>query len=92
MTLGFAIEVTAEAFMNQCAETATIARGFGIDAANSDQAFVKRFVSNVFIGLPWPINTAGIFAIRILFLPRIQCTRFTNKNARPLELTRGRAL
>ena len=67
MTLGFAIEVTAEAFMNQCAETATIARGFGIDDANSDQALVKRFVSIVFIGLPWPINTAGIFAIRILF-------------------------
>src|ERR1019366_3364766 len=54
--------VTADAFVNQCAETARIARGFGSAAPNADHAVVYSLVSNVFIGLPCPKNTAGVNA------------------------------
>ena len=92
MTLGFSIEVTAEAFINQCAETAMIARGFGIDVANSDHALVNRFVSSVFIGLPCPINTAGIVAIRILFRSEINLPAGKIKTPALWKLSKERAL
>ncbi|HJV52338.1 MAG TPA: hypothetical protein VJ652_12795, partial [Noviherbaspirillum sp.] len=46
--------------INQCAEMASTARGRGSARPNSRHAAVNRLVSNVFIGLPCPINAAGI--------------------------------
>ncbi len=40
MVRGAAIAVTAEALMNQCADTHTMARGRGIDVANAAHASV----------------------------------------------------
>ena len=51
--------VTAVPRVDQWAEIARIARGVGIDRANSCQAMVKRLCSSVFIGLPCPMNTAA---------------------------------
>src|SRR4051794_11995329 len=60
MVRGSAMAVTADAWTNQCADTARMARGRGSVAASTAQASVHRFRSRVFIGLPCPMNTAGI--------------------------------
>src|SRR5690242_16172049 len=62
MVRGFSIAVTAVAPKNQCAETTRIARGRGSCRPKSRHACVKPFCSSVFIGLPWPMNNAGIRA------------------------------
>jgi hypothetical protein len=60
MVRGRGIAVTAVALMYQCAETTRMARGFGTAAPNARQASVYRLVSRAFIGLPCPMNAAGI--------------------------------
>src|SRR4051812_15800749 len=60
MTRGCRIAVTAVPLMNQCADTARMARGRGNAAPRSRQAWVKAFISSVFIGEPCPMNAAGI--------------------------------
>src|SRR5690348_15697691 len=60
MVRGLDIAVTAVALMYQCAETTRIARGRGTAAPNARHAAVYRLCSSVFIGLPWPMNAAGI--------------------------------
>src|ERR1041385_2617045 len=67
MVLGRAIAVTAVAPMNQCAEITRKARGFGSCKPIERHASVKPFTSNVFIGLPWPINKAGIVIMAGLY-------------------------
>src|SRR6476646_1502423 len=52
--------VTAVAPKYQCAETTRIARGRGSLRPRSRQAMVKPLRSSVFIGLPWPMNNAGM--------------------------------
>ena len=52
--------VTAVPLMYQCAEIASTARGRGRLAPNARHAAVKRLVSSVFIGLPWPMKAAGM--------------------------------
>jgi hypothetical protein len=58
--------VTAVAPMNQCAEMTSSARGRGNWLPNSRHPLVKPFSSSVFIGLPWPMKTAGILLMRQL--------------------------
>src|SRR3546814_4868960 len=60
MTRGWAMAVTAVAFVYQCAEMHSTARGAGTQPPNVRQASVKRLCSSVFIGLPCPTNPAGI--------------------------------
>lgn len=60
MVRGLAIAVTAVAPMYQCADTTRSARGFGSLVPMSRHAFVYRFDSSVFIGLPWPMNSTGM--------------------------------
>jgi dihydroflavonol-4-reductase len=47
----------------QCAEIATIARGRGSDAPSAFQSSVHLLVTSAFIGLPWPMNSAGIRSV-----------------------------
>ena len=61
MVRGFGIAVTAVALIHQCAEITRMARGRGTDAPRLRQARVYRLISRAFIGLPWPMNAAGIF-------------------------------
>ena len=61
---GFA-SASRGALMYQCADTARIARGRGMDSPNARHASVYRFWSSVFIGEPWPKNTAGILRFAI---------------------------
>src|SRR3954469_19509442 len=65
MVRGRGIAVIAVALMYQCAEITRIARGRGTDAPNACQASVYRLRSRVFIGLPWPMNAAGIVGASI---------------------------
>src|SRR4051812_24783849 len=65
IVFGIFIAVTAVALMYQCAETARIARGRGNDVANPRQASVYALCSNAFIGVPWPMNAAGIKSVVI---------------------------
>src|SRR6185369_6397903 len=60
MTLGLAIAVTAVAWMNQCAEIASTARGRGSARPRARHDWVKTFSSSVFIGEPWPMNAKGM--------------------------------
>ena len=60
MVRGRGMAVTAVALMYQCADTTRIARGRGAARPKACQAWVYRLVSSAFIGLPWPMNTAGI--------------------------------
>jgi hypothetical protein len=46
--------------VSQCAEIQTIALGRGSFLPNASQDRLKSLSSMVFIGEPWPINTAGI--------------------------------
>jgi hypothetical protein len=57
---GCAMAVTAVALMYQCAEMTSTARGRGTVSPSTRHALVKRLRSNVFIGLPCPMNAAGI--------------------------------
>ena len=52
--------------MYQCAEIISTARGRGVVLPSSAHDAVKRFVSSVFIGLPWPMNTAGMRALAFM--------------------------
>src|SRR3954471_11771714 len=60
MVRGRGIAVIAVALMYQCAEITRIARGRGTDAPKARHASVYRLRSRVFIGLPWPMNAAGM--------------------------------
>jgi hypothetical protein len=60
MVRGASMTVTAEPFVHQWAEMETMAFGLGSVAANSIHARVKRLSSRVFMGLPWPMNAAGM--------------------------------
>jgi hypothetical protein len=60
MVRGRGMAVTAVALMYQCADTTRIARGRGTARPKACQAWVYRFVSTAFIGLPCPMNAAGI--------------------------------
>ncbi len=62
--------VTAVAPKYQWAETTSSARGRGSVRPSDFQASVKPFRSSVFIGLPWPMNSAGIRPATIMPLPR----------------------
>ena len=54
--------------MYQCAETARIADGVPTDSPNSLHVSVYRLCSRVFIGLPWPMKTAGIELMLPIYL------------------------
>src|SRR3954452_23192325 len=60
MVRGRGIAVIAVALMYQCAEITRIARGRGTDPPKARHASVYRLRSRVFIGLPWPMNAAGM--------------------------------
>ena len=64
MVRGLDIAVTAVALMYQCALMARMARGRGKSrsalAPKSRHAAVCRLTSKPFIGLPCPMNAAGI--------------------------------
>src|SRR3954471_13908867 len=66
MVRGRGIAVTAVACTYQCADTTRIARGRGTFSPNARQAWVYRFFSSAFIGLPWPKNAAGMTVMRPL--------------------------
>src|SRR5690606_19021179 len=66
MVRGMRIAVTAVAPKNQWAETIRMARGRGKAAPSVRQPCVYRFVSRVFIGLPCPMNSAGLFITTLL--------------------------
>ena len=57
------IAVTAVAPMYQCADTVRMARGRGSSVPSARQARVKPFSSSAFIGLPWPMKSAGMRVI-----------------------------
>src|SRR5206468_5775182 len=69
ITRGFGIAVTAVPLMSQCAEMQRIARGRGNDCPKLRHAAVKRLSSRVFIGLPCPMNAAGMGAL----MDRLSC-------------------
>ena len=46
------LNLAAALKLDEAAETARIARGFGTDAPNARHASVKRLRSSAFIGLP----------------------------------------
>src|SRR6478735_3517782 len=60
MVRGRVIAVTAVALMYQCALITRMARGRGTDWPKERQLDVYRLSSNAFIGLPCPMNAAGI--------------------------------
>jgi hypothetical protein len=62
MVRGVPIAVTAVPVTNQCAEMDRTARGRGIRAPMAVHAAVYAFVSNAFMGLPWPKKIAGMRA------------------------------
>ena len=64
MVRGRGMAVTAVALMYQCADTTRIARGRGTARPKACQAWVYRLVSSAFIGLPCPMNAAGISSLR----------------------------
>src|SRR6185369_9710476 len=70
MVRGLAIAVTAVDPINQCADTTRMPRGLPITVPMRFQALVKPLSSNVFIGLPWPINKAGIRCVLVSFMLR----------------------
>ena len=63
MVRGRGMAVTAVALMYQCALTTRMARGRGTASPNARHAAVYLFTSSAFIGLPWPMNAAGIVAV-----------------------------
>ena len=69
MVRGRAMAVAAVAPMNQCAEITSSARGCGSVCPSRRHALVKSLSSSVFIGLPWPMNSAGILSLVIGALP-----------------------
>jgi hypothetical protein len=73
MTRGFCIAVTALPLMNQCAEIASTARGGGSVRPSSRHVAVKRLFSNVFMGLPWPMNAAGILVTGLIIRRTSNC-------------------
>src|ERR1017187_1342011 len=60
MVRGLTMAVTAVKSVYQCAEMQRTARGRGNKRPTDCQALVKRLSSRAFIGLPWPMNRAGI--------------------------------
>jgi hypothetical protein len=60
MVRGRGIAVTAVTPTYQCAETTSNARGRGSCSPSARHAPVKPFTSSMLIGLPWPMNKAGI--------------------------------
>src|SRR5512142_2421799 len=66
MVRGAGIAVTAVALRYQWAETTRTARGRGAtEAPKARHAAVYRLSSRVFMGLPWPMNAAGVRSGRI---------------------------
>ena len=64
MVRGFPIAVTRVEPIHQWADIARTADGCGHDAANADHAAVCRLISSAFMGLPWPMNAAGMVVTR----------------------------
>ena len=60
---GVETAVTPVPSVYQCAEIATIARGRGSEAPSAFQSSVHLFVTSAFIGLPWPMKSAGIRSV-----------------------------
>src|SRR4051794_22981814 len=86
MVRGRAIAVTAVAPKYQWAETTSTARGRGSCRPIARHAAVKPFRSSVFIGLPWPMNKAGMGSVIV----RLQLwgPRRSPSHARRLSLPR----
>ena len=63
---GRGIAVTAVAPKYQWAETTSSARGLGSAAPIAAHASVKPLRSSVFIGLPWPMKSAGMLAMGLV--------------------------
>ncbi|GAA0798148.1 hypothetical protein Sya03_47760 [Spirilliplanes yamanashiensis] len=66
MVRGRAMVVMAVAWMYQCADTTSTARGLGTAAPRSRQAVVWRFSSSAFMGLPCPMKAAGIVVMPVI--------------------------
>src|SRR6266567_1327301 len=66
MVGGCSFAVTRMPGRYQCADTATIAAGLGIDVASCAQACVHEFFARLFMGLPCPTKSAGM---RICAMP-----------------------
>src|SRR5689334_15491219 len=60
MVLGLRMAVTAVPSVYQCADTHRTALGFGMESPSRRQDSVYWLRPRVFMGLPWPKNTAGI--------------------------------
>jgi hypothetical protein len=60
MVRGIFMAVTAVIFTYQWADMTSTALGLGIDAAKFVQHAVYRLCSRAFMGLPCPMNAAGI--------------------------------
>src|SRR5215813_5313966 len=60
MVRGRSLPVTREPGTYQWADIETIARGRGRASPSFSQALLYALRSSAFIGLPWPMNSAGI--------------------------------
>src|SRR5664280_2349186 len=60
MVSGCSIAVTRVPSVSQCAEMQSTALGLGSDRATAAHARLNSVFSMAFIGLPWPMNRAGI--------------------------------
>src|ERR1039458_7547333 len=60
MVSGCSIAVTRVPSVSQCAETQSTALGLGSDRATAAHARLNSLSSMAFIGLPCPMNRAGI--------------------------------
>src|SRR5258706_14065935 len=76
MVFGLLIAVTAVPSVYQCADTHRTALGLGIDSPSRRHDSVYRLCSSVFIGLPWPKNTAGL-------LDPLGCTFMRDRTSGP---------
>src|SRR6185437_15457035 len=83
MVRGRGIAVTAVALIYQCADTTRIARGRGTDSPKARHADVYRLVSNAFMGLPCPMNAAGIVMTSSVARRVVKPRRVTPREERP---------
>src|SRR3982751_3996849 len=65
MVSGCALPVTNVPGTNQCAETASTARGLGSAAPSARKPRDQRLSSIAFIGEPWPMKTAGMRGVAL---------------------------
>lgn len=79
MVRGDVIAVTAVARTYQCADTQRIDPGRGSRSASDLHASVNTLFSSVFMGLPCPMNTAGIVGA----VMRTECTHAVMSSSLP---------